>query len=309
MTSIVSSIVLPLFGILVVGFFVGHFQIMSKDGSKILGRFVFVIALPALVFISLARVPVSEFFHWQFIGALGGGMLGTLVLSLVVSRVIFRESLTATGLHGVTAMFSSTGYIGLPLILITFGESALVPGIVGAVITGAIFLPVGIIFAEIDRGRSQGKISLSALVGVTRNPLLFATTAGLFASGIGVNIPAPLATLCELLGDAYIPCALFAAGLFMSGGLAKADRAEITWLVFAKLFLHPLITWWLAYHVFSLEGALPAVAVLQAALPTGVPVFVLAQQYNTFVVRSNAVIVISTCLSVFTLSGLLILLG
>jgi predicted permease len=69
--------------------------------------------------------------------------------------------------------------------------------------------------------------------------------------------------------------------------------------------LHPLITWWLAYHVFALQGILPEIAVLQAALPTGVPVFVLAQQYNTFVTRSSAAIVISTAASVVTLSALL----
>ena len=83
---------------------------------------------------------------------------------------------------------------------------------------------------------------------------------------------------------------------------------EIGWLVFVKLALHPLITWWLADRVFELEGILPAIAVIQAALPSGVPVFVLAQQYGSFVARSNAVIVISTALSVFTLSGLLIYL-
>ena len=309
MTSIVSNIVLPLFGIMVIGFLAGRFRIIVRDGSAILSRFVFVVALPALVFISLSHVPVVEFFDWTFLGALGGGMLGTLCLALVVARVAFPDTLTATGLHGLSAMFSSTGYIGLPLILMTFGDSALVPGIVGAVITGAVFLPIAIILAEIDRGRGRGRVSLAPLLGVARNPLLLATAAGLAASAMGLSLPSPLATLFELLGNAYIPCALFSAGLFMSGGVAKADAFEIGWLVMAKLLLHPLITWWLAYHVFSLQGILPAVAVLQAALPSGVPVFVLAHQYDTFVARSNAVIVISTCLSVFTISGWLYFLG
>ncbi|MGI9386333.1 MAG: AEC family transporter, partial [Methyloligellaceae bacterium] len=69
--------------------------------------------------------------------------------------------------------------------------------------------------------------------------------------------------------------------------------------------LHPIITWWLAFHVFMLEGTLATIAVLQAALPSGVPVFALAQEYKTFVARSNAVIVISTAISIFTLPGLL----
>ena len=205
-------------------------------------------------------------------------------------------------------MFSSTGYIGLPLILIAFGDAALVPGIIGAVITGVVFFPITVVLAEIDRGNDTGSVVLAPLLGIIRNPILLATVAGLAASALEIAIPEPMIAFCELLGGAYIPCALFSGGLFMVGCSVKGDGREIGWLVFAKLVLHPLITWWLAYHVFELEGILPAIAVLQAALPSGVPVFMLAQQYKTFVARSNTVIFLSTALSVFTLSGLLIFL-
>lgn len=107
------------------------------------------------------------------------------------------------------------------------------------------------------------------------------------------------------MSAAFIPSALFSAGLLISGCTVKGETKEIAWLVFAKLVLHPLVTWWLAHHMFALEGNLPAIAVVQAALPSGVPVFVLAQQYNTFVTRSSAVIVVSTAVSAVTLSVLL----
>ena len=96
-------------------------------------------------------------------------MLIIFCLSLLVARFAFPDSLTALGVHGLTAMFSSTGYIGLPLIPITFGDIALVPGIISAVITGAIFLSFGIILAEIVRGRDQGSVILAPLLGVVRN--------------------------------------------------------------------------------------------------------------------------------------------
>ncbi|MGI9302456.1 MAG: AEC family transporter [Gammaproteobacteria bacterium] len=307
LSSVSTSIVLPLFGIMFAGYLAGRFGILAEGGSAVLSRFVFTVSLPALIFVSLSRVPVGEFFHWPFLGALGGGMLAIFCISLVVARLAFRDSLTALGLHGLTAMFSSTAYIGLPVILVVFGDAGLVPGIIGAVITGAVFLPLAIILAEIDKGRDSG-MTMAPLIAVFRNPLLLSTAAGLMVSAAGIAIPAPIATFCELLGGAFIPCALFAAGLFIAGCSVKGEVAEIGWLVFAKLLLHPLITWWLAYRVFELEGILPAIAVVQAALPSGVPVFVLAQQYNTFVTRSSAVIVVSTALSLFTLSALLVLL-
>ena len=304
-----ANIVLPLFGIMVAGYLAGRFRLLNEAASAVLSRFVFAVALPALVFISLARVPVGDFFDWPYLGALGGGMLATYAIAFLAARLVFRGSLTAQGLHGLTAMFSSTGYIGLPLILISFGDEGLVPGIIGAVITGAVFLPIGIVLAEFDKGRGKGNPVLAPLFAVLRNPVLLATAAGLCLSAFGFVVPAPLATFCELLGGAFVPCALFSAGLFLVGCSVKGETAEIGWLVFAKLVLHPILTWWLAYRVFGLEGILPAIAVLQAALPSGVPVFVLAQQYGVFTRRSNAVIVVSTSLSVFTLSVLLVLLG
>lgn len=309
MGNVGAEVILPLFGIMVAGYLAGRFRVLSEGGSAILSRFVMVVALPALIFNSLSRMPVAEFFDWPFLGALGGGMLATFGLGLLVARFAFPDSLTARGLHALTAMYSSTGYIGLPIVLMTFGDAGLVPGIIGTVITGAVFLPLAIVLAEIDRGRDQGRIALAPAIDALRSPLLLATVAGLAASALGLVVPKPLAAFCEILSGAFIPCALFSAGLFMAGCSVKGEAAEIGWLVCAKLVVHPLITWWLAYRVFALDGILPAVAVLQAALPCGVPVFALAQQYRTFEVRSSAAIVLSTALSVATLSALLVFLA
>ena len=294
---------------MLVGFLAGYFKILNAGSSEALSSFVFVVSLPALIFISLSRVPVQDFFNWSFLGALGGGMLITFCLSLVVARFVFPGSLTALALHGLSAMFSSTAYIGLPLVLIVFGDAALVPGIIGAVITGVVFLSLGIILAEVDKSRSkEGGLTLSPLLAILKHPTLLATTAGLTVSAIGIVVPTPIATFCELLGGAFIPCALFAAGLFIANCSFRGQSAEIGWLVFAKLLVHPLVTWWLAYRVFALDGMLAAIAVLRAALPTGVPVFVLAQRYGIFVTRSSAVILVSTTLSVLTLSALIVYL-
>jgi len=264
------------------------------------------VALPALALVKLSHVPVADFFHWPFLASLGGGMLITFLIGLLVARQFFPGSLTAHGLHGLTAMYSSTGYIGLPLILLVFGDTGLVPALIGAVITGSVFLPIAIVLAEIDSAREgEGNIA-SALIKVLLTPVLFATIAGLLLSSVGVALPAPVETMLLFFGDAYVPCALFAAGLFIAECSVTGLKTEIGWLVVAKLLLHPLITWVLVFYVFELDGILAVIAVLQAALPCGVPVFALAQQHGVFVVRSSAVIVISTLLSVLTLSALLL---
>ena len=49
-------------------------------------------------------------------------------------------------------------------------------------------------------------------------------------------------------------------------------------------------------------------AVILAALPTGVTVFVIAQRYGIYVQRSSALILVSTVLSLVTLSALFVLI-
>jgi len=311
----IINVILPVFAIMLAGYLAGRLRLIGPGGSEPLSRFVFYIAMPALIFISLARTPVGEFFNMPFLGALGGGMLAVFVLSMLVARFAFPGRLADLGLHGLAAMFSSTAYVGIPLLLTAYGEAAIVPGIIGAVITGACFLPIAIILAEFDLGRARSarggwrRVVMPALGGVFKNPPLLATAAGLAVAALGIPVPRFAATFCDMLGGAFGPAALFAAGLFMAGQNFRAGAAEVGWLVVVKLVLHPLLTWWLAFHVFGLEGVWAAAAVIHAALPIGVPVFVTAQRYGTFVERSGAAIMVSTVVSVATLSVVLILLG
>jgi len=73
--------------------------------------------------------------------------------------------------------------------------------------------------------------------------------------------------------------------------------------------VQPLITWVLAFHVFTMDPIWAAGALVQSALPTGALVFILAQQYGIYVQRSTAAIMVSTVLSLFTLSALFVYLG
>ena len=147
------------------------------------------------------------------------------------------------------------------------------------------------------------------LGGILRSPLVIAAVAGLAASGFGIPLPKAIATFCDILGASAGPCALFAIGLFMVGKSFTAGMTEVSWLVLLKLVVQPLITWWLAFQVFTMDPVWAAGALIQSALPTGALVFVLARQYGIYIQRSTAVIMISTVVSLATLSALFIALG
>jgi malonate transporter len=84
---------------------------------------------------------------------------------------------------------------------------------------------------------------------------------------------------------------------------------EVGLAVIVKMLLQPALTWLLAL-IFLEPGSLWFnAAILLAALPTAANAFVLARQYDLFIARASGIILISTALSVFTLSGLIVLLN
>mgnify|MGYP001302783182 CR=1 FL=1 len=303
----VLDVVLPVFGIVLAGWLCGRFGLLGQASSEALNRFVYFVALPALFFLSMAQAPVAEILNLPFLAAFGGGVLLVALLSLPVSRLAFRNGLGPSGLHALSATFSNTGYMGIPLLVTAFGPEGALPAIIATVLNGAVVMAIGIAVIEADlaRGRGAARIVLDVAGGVARSPLVLSAAAGIAASALGLPLPRPLVTFCDILGAAAPPAALFAIGLFMAGRSITTGLAEVSWLTALKLLVQPVVTWVIAVPVLGLDPFWAASAVVLAALPTGSLVFVLASQYGVYVQRATATILVSTVLSVITLSALL----
>jgi len=307
----IFNIVLPIFGIMLAGTLAGRFGLLGSASSEALNGFVYFVSLPALFFVSLARVELERVFDLPFIAAYCGGVLFTFLLAVATARWVFGLQAGALALNGMSAIFSNTGYMGLPLLLLLFGDAGLLPAVITTVLNGALIMGLIAILLELSAPRDAGMaVALGrALVGMVRSPLLLSATAGLVVAGFHLPLPVPLQTFCDILGAAAGPAALFAIGLFLAGTSLSHGLLEVSWLVLLKLLVQPAVTWILAFHVFTLDPVWAACAVVQASLPTGALVFVLAQRYGVYVLRSPAVIMLSTVVSVFTLSLLLLYLG
>ncbi len=307
----ILNVVFPIFAIMAAGYAAGYFRVLGSASSEALNRFVYFIALPALFFVSMARVSLDEAFNLPFLGAYGGGAAATFLLAVVVAKFAFPNRLGALGLAGLSANFANTGYMGIPLLMLAFGEAGMLPAIVSTILNGAVIMAFGIVLLELDVHQGKGSLVVvkSALRGVARSPLVLSAAGGLLVSALGLPLPQAITAFCDILGASAGPCALFAIGLFMVGKSPTAGMAEVSWLVLLKLVFQPLITWWLAFQVFTMDPVWAAGALIQSALPTGALVFVLAQQYDIYVQRSTAVIMLSTVVSLFTLSALFVWLG
>lgn len=307
----VLNVVLPVFGIMLAGYLAGRFNLLGESSGEALNAFVYYVSLPALFLVSMSRVEVSQIFDVQYLIAIGGSMLGTFGIAMLIATFAFPNRIGALGLNGLTAVFSNTGYMGIPLLILAFGEQATLPGVIATVMNGTIVLAMATVIIEIDLNQESGGLAIlrNATIGVFSSPLVMSALAGLLLSAFGLTLPVPVSAFCDLLAASAGPCALFAMGLFMVGRSFTAGAGEISALVALKLILHPLLAAWLAFGVMDMDPVWAASAVIMAALPTGALAFVLAQRYNIYTQRSTAAIMISTVVSVLTISVLLNFLG
>ncbi len=308
----IVDVVLPIFAIILAGYLVGRRGLLGEASSEALNAFVYYVALPVLLFHAMARVKPETIFNLPFLAAYLGGGIAAFALAYAVSRAIFRHRQAEGALFGMAAVFGNTGYMGIPLTLIAFGEEGQVLSIVATALQGLIWVPAVLILIEGDvqgkaQGRGQGNGEAGARAAriaraVTFNPMIAAPVVGILWSFGGVPLPTPFANFCSVLGAAAGPCALFALGLFLVGKPVSEGISEVSAMVVIKLLIYPLVVAVIAFGVVDLAPRAASIAVVLAALPAGANCFVLAQNYGTFVQRSSSAILFSTLLAVATIS-------
>ena len=80
-------------------------------------------------------------------------------------------------------------------------------------------------------------------------------------------------------------------------------------LLLIELVLQPALVYVLVSYVVDFDPAWVFTAVVRAALPPALNVFVIARQYDAYVERASSVILVGTAVSVATVTGLLLLIG
>lgn len=303
----ILNVSLPVFAIILGGYWAARSGLLGQGSTGALNAFVYYFALPPLLFLSMARVPVSEIFHWPYLGAYIGGLLVTAAFSLAAGLILFRRHAAELSLQGMTAVFSNTGYMGVPLFLTAFGDTGVLPALILTVFNGAVVVGTVVVLIEFTLSKSGNPFRIFRDVGLAllKNPLVMAAVVGVLWSTFHLPLPKPLTNLCEILGASSSPCALFAMGLSLVGHAGGGSATETGWLVFLKLLVQPAITAWLAFGVFALDPFWAMSAVILAALPTGALTFVVAQRYGLYVPQTTQATLASTVLSVVTVSALL----
>ena len=253
--------VFPLFAIVLAGYSYGRLKNPDMRLANQLNMDIFV---PALLFFVLSdkSFDLPAFKTLAFGAAvviLGSGLLiWPLCKLLNIAPKTFLPPM----------MFSNSGNLGLPLILLAFGEHALPAAVVLFIVEMTLHFTVGIYMMNPRTNPLQ----------LLRMPIIIATIAGLGWSSLELSMPAGIGTALDMLGQISIPLLLFTLGVRLIDVDFSAWRIGVLGAVICPaigiliaLGLQPLL---------QLSETQYAYLLLFGALPPAVLNYIVAEQYN-----------------------------
>ncbi len=309
--TLVIDIVIPIFGLIGLGYLMARTPLLSAEGTRGLTQFVFYCAIPVLLFRAGTRLFGAEPLEPGLLVAFFGGGL-TIQLSVLLWLWLARgRPLGEATMAGLCAAFTNTVMLGLPLAYALFGDRGLLLTSSVIAVNGLIYYSLTTTLIELGQGSagSSWRNVCSALKGLLTNPILLGMAAGLVWGALGLAIPGPAARMIDLLAAAAPPVALFALGASVAQFKLAGDLVEAVWLSAIKLLVSPALVGAIGYFLAGLRGETLALAILLASTPVGVNPFLIASRYGVYVQRCGSAILITTGLSVVTIGLLIALLA
>lgn len=300
----ILDVVGPVFLLIGVGFLSVRVNLFPAAAIGGLVSFATNFAVPCLLFRAMLTVNFSTAFNPGFLLSFYVGAVAAFAVGAVTARYGFARSPGESVVVGFSAYFTNTVLIGLPIVQRAYGDAALpqIYAIIG--LHAPLLMSSGMIAMELARrdGEPIGRALLQAGQRIAANPLLIGIALGLSANLLGIDLPGVIDSATEMMTKAVLPAALFGLGGALNQYKLRESYGLAVVAALLKLLLHPLIALLLAVFVFGLSWELTRVAVLMAAIPPGLNVYLFATFYQRATdVAANSILV-GTVLAVATIS-------
>jgi predicted permease len=300
----VLNLALPYFGLIFLGYAAARWRSIPDAGLAWMDFFVLYLALPALFYRILARTPFEELNNIPFIVATTLATFLAFVVSFVIALMIRRGQIAESGMAGLAGSYGNIGYMGPGLALSTLGNEAAAPvALIFCFDTLLLFtlVPLFMSFAGTER-RGLAASVVEIVRRIVLHPLIIATALGVLSAAAAFDPPVALERLLVFLQSAAAPCALFALGLTVALRPIQKVPWEVPFAVAVKLLVHPAVVIVLLSAIGPFSPSWTSTAVLMAALPPALSVFVFARQYDTWVEQASGAVLLGTLVSVVTLT-------
>lgn len=297
---------MPVFLVIVLGYILKQIGLFTDEFCRVGNKYVFLVALPVLLFRDIAQTNLYEDFKLSFVLYCAG--VTTLVFLgvwFLAAHILKDKSLV--GAFAQASVRSSAAILGIAFVENMYGNAGLAPlMIVSAVPLFNIYSVIILTFSANSGQHGTGAIR-KACINVLKNPIIIGIVLGLPFSLLRIEIPTIPLKMIESVGATATPLALLVVGAGFEGTKALAKIKPTLWATAIKLLFLPAVFLPLAITL-GLQDAELVAALIMLGSPTTVSCYVMATNMGNDGELSTSIIVLTTLLSSVTLTGWIFLL-
>ncbi len=290
----------PLFLLVLAGYLLATSGRWPKAASDALARFVFAVAVPALLFSLMSDFSKLPPVDARLLIAFFGGCLIVFALGRAVGLWVFGLNGVQQSVFALGGIFANNVLLGVPIARATLGEAAM-PSVALVLVFNSLTLWT-LVTVSVEWAR-HGELSLrgfgATLRSVLANPIVASVLLGAAFGLTGLPLPALIGTPLSLLGQSAIPLSLIVLGMGLAEYGIRSGWREAAAITTIKLVAQPLVVWALA-RLLGLPLVETQAVVLLAALSVGVNVYLMAREFDALQGPVATSMVMSTALSALT---------
>ena len=302
------NVTMPIFLVMVIGYILKQIGMLNDNFVTVANKFNFKVTLPFMLFKDIAGVDIKAVFDIKYV--LFCAIVSTICFWVVwgTAKLLVRDK-TIRGAFVQSSFRGSAAVMGLAFIQNIYGSSAMGPlMIVSAVPLYNIFSVIVLTFEANDSTGIDKKAKIrQAGINICKNPIILSILAGLIVGLLGIQFPTQVNKTVSNVAQMATPLALITIGAGFEGRKALAKIAPTMAASMIKLVLQPLVFLPVAAWM-GFSGEKMIAILIMLASPTTPSCYIMAKSMNNDEVLTASVIVTTTLMAAFTLTGWISLL-
>ena len=291
----------PVFLMMILGVVFRKIGWIDEIFASKMNQFVFRVSLPAVLFVDLASVDFVEAWDPKFVLFCFAVTFLCILVSALLSLLLKERPLRGEFIQG--AYRSSAALLGIALIQNIYGTSGMAPlMIIGSVPLYNIMAVVVLAFFQPGQSGIDGAVLKKTLKGIVTNPIIIGIVVGLLWSLLGIPIPKILNKTMSSIGATATPLGLMAMGATFDFHQALGKKKAVLGAAFLKLVGWCALVLPLGVALGFRQEELVAILIMLGSATT-VSSFVMARNMGHDGVLSSGVVMLTTILSGFTITG------
>ena len=299
---------MPIFLVMVIGYILKQIGMLNDNFVTVANKFNFKVTLPFMLFKDIAGVDIKAVFDIKYV--LFCAIVSTICFWVVwgTAKLLVRDK-TIRGAFVQSSFRGSAAVMGLAFIQNIYGSSAMGSlMIVSAVPLYNIFSVIVLTFEANDSTGIDKKAKIrQAGINICKNPIILSILAGLVVGLLGIQFPTLVNKTVSNVAQMATPLALITIGAGFEGRKALAKIAPTMAASMIKLVLQPLVFLPVAAWM-GFSGEKMIAILIMLASPTTPSCYIMAKSMNNDEVLTASVIVTTTLMAAFTLTGWIFLL-